>query len=91
MTPWPVLDKVFVVSNCRAARYCELLETVYAGEDLALPQLKPSRRHVSSITPAPMSKSDGRLLEGDFTPPKTAHVAFDTNGLSDGTTVPISQ
>jgi hypothetical protein len=36
-----------------------------------------------------MRKRAGRLLAGDFTPPKTAHVTFDQLVLSDGTTVPI--
>jgi hypothetical protein len=34
-----------------------------------------------------MRKRAGRLLAGDFTPPKTAHVTFDQLVLSDGTTV----
>jgi hypothetical protein len=36
-----------------------------------------------------MRKRAGRLLAGDFTPPKTAHVTFDQIVLSDGTTAPI--
>jgi hypothetical protein len=36
-----------------------------------------------------MRKRARRLLNGDFTPPKTAHVTFDQLVLSDGTTVPI--
>src|SRR3979490_1994630 len=36
-----------------------------------------------------MRKRAGRLLDGDFTPPKTAHVTFDQLVLSDGTMVPI--
>jgi hypothetical protein len=36
-----------------------------------------------------MRKRAGRLLNGDFTPPKTAHVTFDQLVLSDGTIVPI--
>ena len=67
----------------------KLLEPVYAGEDLALPAGSTIKGHVSSITTAPMRKRAGRLLAGDFTPPKTAHVTFDHLVLSDGTTVPI--
>jgi hypothetical protein len=67
----------------------KLLEPVYAGEDLALPAGSMIKGHVSSITTAPMRKRAGRLLAGDFTPPKTAHVTFDQLVLSDGTTVPI--
>jgi hypothetical protein len=67
----------------------KLLEPVYAGEDLALPAGSTIKGHVSSITTAPMRKRAGRLLAGDFTPLKTAHVTFDQLVLSDGTTVPI--
>jgi len=67
----------------------KLLEPVYAGEDLALPAGSTIKGHVASITIAPMRKRAGRLLAGDFTPPKTAHVTFDQLVLSDGTTVPI--
>ena len=67
----------------------KLLEPVYAGEDLALPAGSTIEGHVSSITRAPMRKRTGRLLAGDFTPPKTAHVTFDQLVLSDGTMVPI--
>src|SRR6266481_4804308 len=67
----------------------KLLEPVYAGEDLAIPAGSTIKGHVSSISTAPMRKRAGRLLSGDFTPPKTAHVTFDQIVLSDGTTVPI--
>jgi len=36
-----------------------------------------------------MRKRARRLLNGDFTPPRTAHVTFDQLVLSDGTMVPI--
>jgi len=67
----------------------KFLEPVYAGEDLALPAGSTIKGHVSSITTAPMRRRAGRLLAGDFTPPKTAQVTFDQLVLSDGTTVPI--
>jgi hypothetical protein len=67
----------------------KLLESVYAGEDLAIPAGSTIKGHVSAISTAPMRKRGGRLLAGDFTPPKTAHVTFDQLVLSDGTTVPI--
>jgi len=66
-----------------------LLQPVYAGEDLAIPAGSTIKGHVSSISKAPMRKRAGRLLAGDFTPPKTANVTFDQIVLSDGTTVPI--
>ena len=66
-----------------------LLEPVYAGEDLAIPAGSTIKGHVSAISTAPMRKRARRLLNGDFTPPKTAHVTFDQLELSDGTMVPI--
>src|SRR5258708_9315438 len=67
----------------------KLLEPVYAGEDLAIPAGSTIKGHVSSISKAPMRKRAGRLLAGDFTPPKSANVTFDQIVLSDGTMVPI--
>jgi hypothetical protein len=67
----------------------KLLEPVYAGEDLAIPAGSTIKGHVSEISTTPMRKRVGRLLSGDFTPPKTAHVTFDQLVLSDGTTVAI--
>jgi len=67
----------------------KLLEPVYAGENLAIPTGSTIKGHVSTISTAPMRKRAGRMLGGDFTPPKTAHVEFDQLVLSDGTTVPI--
>src|SRR6266853_1195628 len=66
-----------------------LLEPVYAGEDLAIPAGSTIKGHISGISTAPIRKRAGRLLNGDFTPPKTAHVTFEQVVLSDGTTVPI--
>jgi hypothetical protein len=66
-----------------------LLEPVYAGETLAIPAGTTVKGHVSAINTAPLHKRVGRLLDGDFTPPKTAQVTFDQLILSDGTTVPI--
>src|SRR6266404_1346973 len=67
----------------------KLLEPVYAGEVLAVPAGSTIKGHVSAISKAPMRKRTRRLLNGDFTPPKTAQVTFDQLVLSDGTTVPI--
>src|SRR6266436_2193530 len=66
-----------------------LLEPVYAGEVLAIPAGATLKGHVSAISAAPKRKRARRLLDGDFTPPKTAHVTFDQLVLSDGTMVPI--
>src|SRR4029077_12870239 len=60
----------------------KLLEPVYAGEALAVPAGSTIKGHVSAISTAPMKKRTSRLLNGDFTPPKTAHVTFDQLVLS---------
>src|ERR1700738_206987 len=67
----------------------KLLEPLYAGEVLAIPAGSTIKGHVSAISTAPMRKRAGRLLAGDFTPPKTAHVTFDQLVFSDGTMVPM--
>src|ERR1700686_2662791 len=67
----------------------KLLEPVYAGENLAIPAGATIKGHVSAISTVPFGKRAGKMLGGDFTPPKTAHVAFDQLLLSDGTTVQI--
>jgi hypothetical protein len=67
----------------------KLLEPVYAGEALAFPAGSTIKGHVSAISKATKSKRARRLLDGDLTPPKVAHVTFDQLVLSDGTTAPI--
>jgi hypothetical protein len=67
----------------------KLLEPIYAGEVLAVPAGSTIKGHVSGISKAPMRKRARRLLNGDFTPPKTGRVTFDQLVLSDGTMVPI--
>jgi hypothetical protein len=67
----------------------KLIEPVYAGEALAIPAGSTVKGHVSSINKVPMRKRVGRLLDGDFTPPKIAHVTFDQLVLSDGSVVPV--
>jgi hypothetical protein len=62
----------------------KLRKPVYAGEALAIPAGATIKGHVCSITSAPGFKRAGRVLSGDFTPPKTAHVTFDQIVLSDG-------
>src|SRR3979411_2486575 len=65
----------------------KLVEPVYAGTTLAIPEGSTIKGHVSSISSAP--GRTGRILRGDFTPPRTAHVTFDNIILSDGTAVQI--
>src|ERR1700688_476025 len=61
----------------------KLLEPVYAGENLAIPAGSTIKGHVSAISTVPFGKHAGKMLGGDFTPPKTAQVAFDQLVFSD--------
>jgi len=83
------LEKGVRLKKVGQAITVKLLEPVYAGESLAIPAGSTIKGHVSAISTAPMRKRAGRMLGGDFTPPKTAHVEFDQLVFSDGTTVPI--
>src|SRR5580692_11135184 len=65
------LDKGVRLKGVGQPVAAKLLEPVYAGEDLALPAGSTIKGHVSSIATTPMRKRAGRLLAGDFTPPKT--------------------
>jgi hypothetical protein len=83
------LDKGVRLKKVGQPVTAKLVEPVYAGENLAIPAGSTIKGHVSAISTVPMHKRAGRILGGDFTPPKTAHVAFDQLVLSDGTTVSI--
>src|SRR2546429_3891993 len=65
----------------------KLVEPVYAGTTLAIPEGSTLKGHVSSVSTTPLNKRAGRLLRGDFTPPRTANVTFDHVILPDGTAV----
>jgi type IV secretory pathway VirB10-like protein len=65
----------------------ELVEPVYAGTTIAIPEGSTVKGHVSSISNAPRRK--GQILRGDFTRPRLANVTFDNLVLPDGTAVPI--
>jgi hypothetical protein len=65
----------------------KLVEPVYAGTTIAIPQGSTIKGHVSSISSAPRRKE--QLLRGDLTSPRTAHVTFDKVTFPDGTVVPI--
>ena len=66
-----------------------LVEPVYAGATLAIPEGSTINGHVSSVSTAPLKKRAGLILRGDFTPPRTANVTFDHVILPDGTAVQI--
>src|SRR3982074_2315730 len=52
----------------------KLVEPVYAGSTLAIPEGSTVKGHVSSVSTAPLKQRARRLLSGDFTPPRTANV-----------------
>jgi hypothetical protein len=83
------LDKGVRLKKIGQPVTAKLLEPVYAGENLAIPAGSTIKGHVSAITTVPFGKRAGKMLGGDFTPPKTAHVAFDQLVFSDGTAVAI--
>jgi hypothetical protein len=83
------LDKGLRITKAGEPITARLVEPVYIGTALAIPEGSAISGHVSSISTAPLSKRTGRLLSGDVTPPRTAKVAFDHLTLSDGTSLLI--
>jgi type IV secretory pathway VirB10-like protein len=65
----------------------KLVEPVYAGTTIAIPEGSTIKGHVSWISSAPRHKA--QILRGDFTRPRTAHVTFDNVTFPDGTAVQI--
>ena len=64
-----------------------LVEPIYIGTTLAIPEGSKIVGHVSSIVPS--GRRVQRILGGDFTPPRTAAITFEQIVLSDGTVLPI--
>jgi hypothetical protein len=83
------LDKGLRITKAGEPITVRLVEPVYAGAVLAIPKGSTIQGHVSSISTAHLSKRTGRLLSGDFTPPRAAHVTFDRVILPDGNLLPI--
>ena len=83
------LDKALRITKAGEPVTATLVEPVYVGTVLAIPEGSTIKGHISSISTAPLSKRTGLLLSGDFTPPRTAHVTFDHIILSDGTPLAI--
>src|SRR5258708_13241003 len=65
----------------------KLVEPVYSGTTIAIPEGSTVKGHVSSISSGPRHK--GQLLRGDFTRPRTAQVTFDKVILPDATAAQI--
>src|SRR5229473_8048768 len=83
------LEKGLRITKLGEPITAKLVEPVYAGTTLAIPEGSTIKGHVSSVSTSPLNKRAGRLLSGDFTPPRTANVTFDRVILPDGTAVQI--
>lgn len=83
------LDKGLRITKAGQPITARLVEPVYIGTMLAIPEGSTIKGHLSSVSTTPLSKRTGRLLSGDLTPPKTANVTFDHLILTDGTSLPI--
>jgi hypothetical protein len=81
------LEKGLRITKLGEPITAKLVEPVYAGTTIAIPDGSTVKGHVSSISSAPRHK--GQLLRGDFTRPRTANVTFDSVILPDGTALPI--
>ena len=81
------LEKGLRITKSGEPITAKLVEAVYAGTIIAIPEGSTIKGHVSSISSAPRHK--GQILRGDFTRPRTAHVTFDNVTFPDGTAVQI--
>src|SRR6202023_4073221 len=66
------LEKGLRITKSGEPITARLVEPVYAGTTVAIPEGSTVKGHVSSISSTPRRK--GQFLRGDFTPPRTAHV-----------------
>jgi hypothetical protein len=83
------LDRSLRITKSGEPVTARLVEPVYIGTTLAIPEGSKILGHVFSVSTAPLNKRTARLLNGDFTPPQTANVTFDHLILPDGTSLPI--
>jgi hypothetical protein len=81
------LEKGLRITKSGEPITAKLVEPVYAGTAIAIPEGSTIKGHVSSISSAPRRKA--QILRGDFTRPRTARVTFDNVIFPDGTAVPI--
>src|ERR1700730_1242247 len=81
------LEKGLRITKSGEPITAKLVEPVYAGTTIAIPEGSTIKGHVSSISSAPGRA--GQILRGDFTPPRTARVTFDIVTFPDGTAVQI--
>jgi len=81
------LEKGLRITKSGEPITASLVEPVYSGTTIAIPEGSTIKGHVSSISSTPRRK--GQLLRGDFTRPRIAQVTFDNVILPDGTRVRI--
>src|SRR5580693_935683 len=83
------LEKSLRITKAGEPITAKLVEPVYIGTALAIPKGSTIKGHVSSVSTIALGKRTGRLLNGDFTPPRIANVTFDHLIFSDGTSFTI--
>src|SRR5712672_2208423 len=81
------LEKGLRITKSGEPITAKLVEPVYVGTTIAIPEGSTITGHVSSISSAPRRKT--QLLRGDLTRLRIAHVTFDNVILPDGTEVQI--
>jgi hypothetical protein len=81
------LEKGLRITKSGEPITAKLVEPVYVGATIAIPEGSTIIGHVSSIASEP--RRSRQILRGDFTRPKAANVTFDAIILRDGTKVPI--
>src|SRR6267154_2282565 len=81
------LEKGLRITKSGEPNTAKLVEPVYVGTTIAIPEGSTITAHVSSLSSAPRRKT--QLLRGDLTRPRIAHVTFDNVILPDGTEVQI--
>jgi hypothetical protein len=83
------LEKSLRITKAGEPITAKLVEPVYIGTALAIPKGSTIKGRVSSVSTLSLGKRTGRLLNGDFTPPRIANVTFDHLIFSDGTSFAI--
>jgi hypothetical protein len=81
------LEKGLRITKSGEPITAKLIEPVYSGTSIAIPEGSTIKGHVSSLSSAPRHKE--QILRGDLTPSRTARVTFDNVILPDGTSIPI--
>src|ERR1700732_1435769 len=81
------LEKGLRITKSGEPITAKLVEPVYAGTTIAIPEGSTIKGRVSSVSSGPGRAE--HILRGDFTPPRTAHVTFDSVILPDGTALQI--